>query len=438
MQETIHYIIQFLLGPQVSASIAETIAYCQPEDAGTAHRIIIQPSGFFNSETYGKPASLPQLPLKIWEETPLIYGDINSELINGKLVLRADIVASAYFLLSRYEEMVRPDVRDVHQRFPGKESLPYRAGFIDRPLVDEYGRILRGLLRSQGVEVPEPPAVIRKIYLTHDVDQMAHFRSVRGMLGGVLRGLKRRKEGSRALKSYFGNLWDDPWYTFPFLFKVDNDFRKKVGEERCENITFIRSSGAKLKEDKPFPDLMHPDYKTLIRYCKKKNITIGLHTSYEAGVDTTLIAAERAKLQKFTGVAINYNRHHYLNTRHPSDMQYMSEAGIEHDFSVGYADIAGFRLGTCRPVNWINPVSGIVNYNLMLHSLNIMDRTLDDKRYMYMNAHDAYQYCVQLIDVIASYNGELSLLWHNNSVEKSSISYHRQLYQQLLEYLSDK
>ena len=105
------------------------------------------------------------MPLRIWEETPLIYGDERSEIIDGKLVLNADIVASSYFLLSRYEEMVRPDVRDAHQRFPGKESLPYRAGFIDRPLVDEYGRILRQLLREQGVEVPEPPAVIKKIYL---------------------------------------------------------------------------------------------------------------------------------------------------------------------------------------------------------------------------------------------------------------------------------
>jgi hypothetical protein len=40
--------------------------------------------------------------------------------------------------------------------------------------------------------------------------------------------------------------------------------------------------------------------------------------------------------------------------------------------------------------------------------------------------------------MIATYNGELTLLWHNNSVEKLSISYHRQLYQQLLDYLSEK
>nr|MBP6611063.1 hypothetical protein [Paludibacter sp.] len=68
----------------------------------------------------------------------------------------------------------------------------------------------------------------------------------------------------------------------------------------------------------------------------------------------------------------------------------------------------------------------------------IMDRSLSDKRYMYMNAHDAYQYCEQLIDVVARFNGELSLLWHNNMVEKTPNSYHRKLYIDLLKYLAQK
>ena len=33
----------------------------------------------------------------------------------------------------------------------------------------------------------------------------------------------------------------------------------------------------------------------------------------------------------------------------------MIRAGITDDFTMGYADIAGFRLGTCRSVRWINP-----------------------------------------------------------------------------------
>jgi len=35
----------------------------------------------------------------------------------------------------------------------------------------------------------------------------------------------------------------------------------------------------------------------LIRYCKKKDITIGLHTSYEAGIDPSLANAEKVKVK---------------------------------------------------------------------------------------------------------------------------------------------
>ena len=229
----------------------------------------------------------------------------------------------------------------------------------------------------------------------------------------------------------------DPWYTFPFLYRLDGRLTKKLGDEKCEAIIFVRSSGKKHKEDKPYPNLLHPDYRNLIRYTKHKGITIGLHTSYEAGIKPKMISHEKSKLEKLTKVKSNYNRFHYLNTRQPEDMMHLLDAGITDDFSLGYADMAGFRLGTCRAVKFINPSSKEIS-DLLLHSLTIMDRTLDDKRYMYMNAHEAHQYCTQLIDCIESFNGELSLLWHNNTVEKNAQSYHRQLYMDLIKQLSEK
>jgi len=113
------------------------------------------------------------------------------------------------------------------------------------------------------------------------------------------------------------------------------------------------------------------------------------------------------------------------------------DAGITDDFTMGYADMAGFRLGTCRPVKWINLLTREVS-QLTLHALSVMDRTLNDKRYMYMNAHEAYEYCQQLINYVESYNGELVLLWHNTSVEKTAESYHRKLYRDIIKYLHNK
>jgi hypothetical protein len=303
--------------------------------------------------------------------------------------------------------------------------------------VDQYGRILREHLREIGLDAPEPPCKISKVYLTHDVDQISHFRSIRGLAGGILRGLKRPKEAQRALKSFFGGLQFDPWYTFPYLFNLDSKLRNKMGDERCEIIAFIRTGGSKYKQDKPFVNLQHLDYKVLINYCKRKKITIGLHSSFEVGIHPNRVNNEKRKLEKTIKQATNYNRNHFLCSREPEDMLMLIGAGITDDFTMGYADMAGFRLGTCRSVKYINLANRQIT-SLNLHPLPVMDRSLNDKRYMYMNAHEADQYCTQLIDTVESHNGEIAFLWHNNSVEKTSGTYHRKLYKDLIIYLLDK
>lgn len=437
MKQVVDYIISFLLGIDEDVVPAFTIGYTSDYREFDKYNVVIKSSGFFNDDYYGKPDTLPALPLKIWDEVPILYGEPFSELVGNTLVLHADIVAGTYFLISRYEEMVRRDVRDQHGRFPGKESLPYRAGFIDRPIVEEWGQQFRDLLRANGYAIQDPPRKIKKIYLTHDVDNLEHFRNIRGMVGGVLRGIKRPKEGHRALRSFFGRLADDPWYTFPYLFKINNELRKIIGYHRCETIVFVRSMGNKYKEDKPFPNLALPDYRYFLRYCRRKSITVGLHCSYEAGVTPSLIPGEKSKLERAIRNDVFFNRNHFMNCREPEDMLELKNAGITDDFSLGYADMAGFRLGTCRPVLFINPVTMEVT-RLRLHTLNIMDRTLSDKRYMYMNSFDAFQYCTQIIENVERYNGEITLLWHNNLVEKTPNSYHRKLYADLLKYLHEK
>lgn len=437
MSETINYIIRFLLGEDVSSLIINQVGYTSNHEDFHKYKLVILPSPFFSTEIFGTPASLPNLPLQIWEEAPILFGNPVIEQIDDTRILHADLIASTFFLICRYEETVQTDKRDVHGRFPGKESLPYRAGFIDSPLVEEYGKLLRTQLREIGLDIPEPPKQISKIYLTHDVDQLSHFRSLRGFMGGLLRGIRRPNEGNQAIKTYFGGLKNDPWYTLPWLFKLDSSVRQALGSNRCEAIVFIKVGGGSKKEDKPFITHHIQDFQTLIKLCKRKNITFGLHSSYEAGINPNRIPDEKKHLEKLTKRKTNYNRHHFLDSREPADMQALIDIGITDDFTMGYADVAGFRLGTCRAVKWINPVTKELT-SLTLHPLTMMDGSLSDKRYMFMNAHEANEYCIRLINMVESWNGELVLLWHNTSVEDTPRSYHRQLYMDIIKYLKTK
>jgi len=437
MINTIQYIVRFLLGEDISDDLLSQVGYTDDPKEYHRYKLVIIPSTFFSTEIYGSLKSIPSVPLQIWEEAPILFGNPLIEVIEGTRILHPDLVASTYFLISRYEEMVRDDVRDVHGRFPGIESLPYRAGFIDSPLVEEYSKLLRIQLREAGCEIPEPPKEIRKIYLTHDIDQLSHYRSVRGLMGGLLRGIRWPKEGNDAIKSYFGGLRNDPWYTLPWLFKLDNSVRQILGNDRCESIAFIKVGGGTRKEDKPFITHHIQDFQSVLNLCRKKNITIGLHSSYEAGIKPARITDEKKHLERVSKREISYNRHHYLDTREPQDMQALIDVGITDDFTLGYADMAGFRLGTCRAVKWINPNTRQVT-TLTLHPLAVMDSTLSDKRYMYMNSHEAYEYCMKLINMVESWNGELVLLWHNTTVEDTPQSYHRKLYQDIIKYLKTR
>lgn len=437
MIDIIQYIVSFLLGEQTSPKIIKQVGYTASPEEFHDYKLVIIPSRFFSDDIYGTELSIPDLPLPVWEEVPLVFGEPTTETIGETLILHADIVASTYFLITRYEEMVRRDVRDEHGRFPGKESLPYKAGFIDSPIVEEYGKILRQHLALVGLNIPEPPQKIQKIYLTHDLDQLAHYRNIRGFLGGLLRGISRPKEGNRAINSFFRGLKYDPWYTFPWLFNLDNSAKRALGLNRCEAIVFIRAGGGIGKEDQPIMLFHTPDFQTFKKLCRKKNILFGLHSSYEAGLNPKRIADEKKHLDKISKKKTLYNRHHYLDTREPEDMEALINAGITDDFTMGYADVAGFRLGTCRPVRWINPKTQQLT-SLTLHPLTIMDGSLSDKRYMYLNAHEANEYCIQLINVVESWNGELVLLWHNTSVEKTAKSYHRDLYENIINHLKTK
>ena len=46
-----------------------------------------------------------------------------------------DLFAASFYLMTRYEEYL-PQLRDFHDRYPFAESIAYREGFLDKPLVD--------------------------------------------------------------------------------------------------------------------------------------------------------------------------------------------------------------------------------------------------------------------------------------------------------------
>lgn len=429
---SLHYIIRFLLGEDIPGEIVAAVGYTSNSKQYDRYSIVIVPSGFFKNHTYGTTASLPELPLQEIEGTPLLFGTPKIEMVRDTLVIHADLIASTYFLITRYEEIIQRNLRDEHGRFPGKQSLPYRAGFLHRPIVDEYRLLLRKWLRQYGLNIPEIPKKPKHIYLTHDLDAPTLYRTWKG----VVRSIREGRGIVRSLQGRYGPVEDDPYYTFPWMFEQNNILREQLGKDICQAILFIRSGG-KSKQDKPHYSLRSNDMCKLISSTLANDMKIGLHSSYQAGMDPSLVGKEKAILEDSVGKSIRLNRHHFLDSREPEDMTHLEAAGITDDFTMGYADVAGFRLGTSYPVRWINPVSRRLS-SITLHPLTLMDCTLEEKKYMGLDYEEALAYSLSLAEQVKNVGGELTILWHNTSAQENNKSYLRKLYSHLLNELAQK
>jgi len=427
--KTLNYIIRFLLGDDISHHLISTIGYTSDRSLFHKYNIVIIPSGFFDEHTYGTPASIPPLPLHEIEGIPLLFGVPKIEKAGATLVTHADIIASSYFLISRYEEMLKRNIRDEHGRFPGYESLPYRAGFIHRPVIDEYRLLLRRWLRETNLNIPDIPRGIRKINLTHDVDTPFLYRSWKGFI----RYIRDKHSLAGAIRAKFGPLEKDPYYTFPFLFEQNSKLISITGNKKVHSFYFIKAGG-KTPQDKPRYNLKSKDMQHLLNAIKKQKGIIGLHSSYQAGKQPSYILREKERLEDAVSHKVTCNRHHFLACRQPEDFDFLEADKITDDYTMGYADIAGFRLGTSYPVRAINPATRRLSL-LTLHPLIIMDCTLDDPKYMALGDEEATIYCLELFEQIRLVGGNITLLWHNTSFVDNPESYQKKLYTLLLNEL---
>ena len=377
MNEIIEYIITWLCYGDEEA--AKRVAYTADEKALETHDVIIVPNGHL-----GKDLVVPELKKPIVEEPA-----------KDKAIIRTDIVYATFFFTSRAEEVINLQ-RDEHGRFAARFSVLSQKSRLQIPRLDEYARLL-----LKHLHLPLPSPGFGHIYLTHDIDAISQYRHLRGALGGILRG------ESKAVWKALRSIHNDPLYTFPWLLEQD----AKVKD--AESIYFVKRTRGR-GFDYPQYCLHGRDFKQLKRMLRHNNVYLGVHGSYYGSIPE-----------------IQYSRMfraHYLRSS-INHMQRLADAGYTDDFTMGFADLAGFRLQTTRAVRWINPLTMQLT-PLTLHPLTIMDCTLSNENYMHLNEDEAYFFCERLIDKVRLHHGDLCLLWHNSILTEDT--YHKSLYVKLL------
>ena len=424
--DLINYILEFLLQDK---AYVKYVGYTKDASEWKNYKVVIVPSEFFDYHKAGTPL-MPHTPLQTLDGMPILFGEAmppevaqSSQSVsntNAPKVIKADLVASAFFLLSRYEEKINTR-RDHHGRFSAIESILTKEKILDRPIVDEYGCFLRQALREAGVNIPEPKAEM-SVTLTHDVDVPFVYRSIVSILGGIKRG-----EFKTLFKSFFKSLEKNPFYTFPWLLEQDEKL------ENARKIYFLRSPLFPEYYDRPYLKIDSRDMRSLIKTLQNHNVELGLHASYASAEHLELVSQEKVSIEQTINKPLTTNRNHYLRLTSNNQLDALAEAGIKEDFTIGFAEMPGFRMGTCRPVKYINPDTLEVT-DLVLHPLTMMDGSFS--KYSQMGYTKAYETACRLIDEVRKHGGELVMLWHNSEVRKGN--YHRQLYKNLISYIKNE
>lgn len=368
---------------------------------------------FFKSDTLSSLYQKGNLPTKVSLEQLSIegkkysiyslFGTSNWIEKKEEILIESDIIASSFFMLSRWEETLEIE-RDAHDRFLGKNSVAFKNGFLGKPIVNQYVEILWAFLQKVKSGLLRKKQVF-EIVPTHDVDIPFLYPNLIYGLRTVLRYLVSPTyfwDGINYLKFYLKG--EDPYDT--------HDIFLEGAEKLGVQAHFFFMAGCNSRFD-PRDQLSHPKVKKLIEKIKDRGHEIGFHPSYESYNHVSIFSQEKKRLEIAVGRKVETGRQHYLRFVNPTTWNLWENEKMKWDSTMSYADEIGFRNGVCYPF----PVFDIVSrkqLNLMERPLILMEGTLG--LYMDIPLAAAKDRVGELMNQVRKYNGEFVFLWHNSSL----------------------
>jgi hypothetical protein len=139
----------------------------------------------------------------------------------------------------------------------------------------------------------------------------------------------------------------------------------------------------------------------------------GIHPSYASGNNVKVVLKESNRLKKIIGGEIKVSRQHFLRLRFPYTYHSLIEAGIQEDYTMGYADDVGFRAGTSRVFPWFDLIKN-EQTDLMIYPFAYMDGTLNE--YLHLTPEEAMHLIRSLYEEISLFGGNFTFIWHNETL----------------------
>jgi hypothetical protein len=313
-----------------------------------------------------------------------------------------DWLGLIFWYLSRLEEYQLKNRKDSHGRFAPFFSPLFALGKFEFPWVDFWVERIRKQLEEADFVFPSPKT---EIELSFDLDNLLAYKEKgwKRNAGGFFRDfifLRWKALAERSLTLL--DLKKDPFETI-----AEMEAQIKPGH----NPMFFVWIGDQGPFDKGLSFNTEYFAKT-IRLLSEK-YRVGLHPSYASFSQPQKLKSEKERLKKITRQKVVFNRFHFLRFRLPESYRLLIANGFEHDFSMGFSEIMGYRAGTGHSFYWYD-VEQEETTKLLIHPFCMMDSTA-----RFQLKWDADKFIAQFQkmkgDAISSH-GKMHILLHNEFI----------------------
>jgi hypothetical protein len=339
-----------------------------------------------------------EVNIQKWEEVPCFF------VTGSKSAIPFDIFAASFYLISRYEEYL-PHVKDRHGRYAASESLAYKNGFLEKPVVDIWSYKLLARLKEKFPNYKYENRAYEYIS-TIDIDNAFayKYKNFIRTFGGFLNDLfKLRLLNVLQRLMVLLNLTKDPFDNFQRILDIKKT--KDISTIFFCSIGDYTTFDTNVSASKNKYRLLLKD---LVDYA-----SVGLHPSYFTMQNASLLKKEKERLESITNIPIIRSRQHYLRFNLPESYQQLIDLEIEEDHSMGYASNVGFRAGTCTPFYFYD-LDFEIQTPLKVFPFALMDTTLND--YLKITPKQSLGKIRDLRNEVKAVNGTFITLFHNESL----------------------
>ncbi|MFL5730164.1 MAG: polysaccharide deacetylase family protein, partial [Cytophagaceae bacterium] len=326
--------------------------------------------------------------------------------VNNGSALPFDPFACSFYLVSRYAEYL-PHIKDHHGRFSAEDSINFKGGFLDRPIVNIWaGHLKKILADSLNLEFFPSPYIFTP---TIDINNAFAYkykgvgRNSMALLGHLVKFEFRRF--TKRVKVLTG-ISKDPYDTYQQQSQIHKKYNLKpqyfvmVGDPGPHNNNISHTN---------------KHYITLIQTLDK-NGEVCLHPSYDSSENEERVLDEKQRLEAILQRPVTKSRQHYVKINIPHTYRLLNKIGIKEDYSMGYASKVGFRAGTCSPFFFFDLEKNQVT-ELKIFPFTVMDTTL--KRYLRMRSKEVIPFLTPIANEIKLLGGNFTFIFHNESLGNS-------------------